>query len=188
MEWRANLKSLNKSNIKGIMMIKFFVIVFALILNYKLFAMNYCILIRNNTDQPFKIILMNIENHKKTLFSKTSISNIWYGEKEINNGEEISAHSQKRLFIKLDELEHKVSSDFFVLQNHNGDFYVNFGKISGDSGVSLPVVTDKLICDVPSRYINLDKNEIISMSRIYKAKHTSSREEGAEVITIIENL
>ena len=106
MEWRANLKSLNKSNIKGIMMIKFFVIVFALILNYKLFAINYCILIRNNTDQPFKIILMNIENHKKTLFSKTSISNIWYGEKEINNGDSISQNPSSPCFTMLIKMNH----------------------------------------------------------------------------------
>lgn len=164
-------------------MLKYFALVFAFFFSLNLFAMSYCIEVRNDTDQPFRIVTTN-SKRLSTLFNRTLISSIWYGAKKIEEEEEIPANTKKRLFVTLDENEHEKGSDFFMLQNHRGDFYISFGELSDNCRVSLPVLSDEQLQNVPSGYLEPGSSEIMSKSGVYKAKLMSSRREGAEIITI----
>ena len=163
-------------------MLKYFALVFVLLSSMDSFAMNYCIEVRNNTDQPFRVVTTNLDDSKSTLFDGTFISSIWYKAKRIEE-DEIPANTKKLLFVTLDENDHKKGSDFFKLQNHCGDFYINFGKISNKCVIPLPVLSAERLHDVSSNYLSFG-NSVMSRSGKYEAKHISSRKDGAEVITI----
>lgn len=142
-------------------------------------SMDVQLSIKNDTgDQTFVICTDSLK-------SDSVVSPVWYEGTKIENGTVIAPGKTQVLYISAPERAIGERSDFLVLKNHRGEFYIHLGRTTANIPYPLPVATST-DDDVEARVIPIQGEVVQSTRGIYRLEHFSNRLQG-HVLTLRKN-